>query len=416
MRRVYLDNAATSFPKPPQVLEAMVRYATEVGAPARGAYAEARLAARLVDDARRAVATLVGAPLLPDGSARNVIFTLNTSDALNLAIRGAVGGAVGAGPIHLVTTHIDHNSVLRPFAALAERDARVEVTRVRIDPETGLIDLDALEQAIRPETLLVAINHASNVTGAVQDASAIGAIVRARCRGLYLIDAAQSLGHIPFDMRAMDADLVAFPGHKGLLGPTGTGGLVIRPGVERRLATVREGGTGWLSELEAMPEQLPERFEPGSHNTMGIVGLGAGVRWLLERGVDAVARHEAALTERLLGGLARVTGLRVLGDPSPRFTLGSRVGVVSFVHPLVSPAAFNHQLEERAGILARSGLHCAPLAHASLGTGVLGATRLSTGPFTTSEDIDLAIETVEAIVRDAIGAAQVSHAPGAVLA
>jgi len=476
MRRVYLDNAATSFPKPPAVLAAMTRYALEVGAPARGMYAEAREAGGIVDDARRAIAEITGAGLWADGTARHVVFTLNTSDALNMAIRGVVGFAAGQvvqgagrarGVVHVVTTAADHNSVLRPMSTLAARSiaaievggeivgevggVRVEVSRVGIDARTGLVDVDELSRVLRAETALVAVNHASNVTGVVQDVGAIARVVRARCDGLYLVDAAQSLGHVPFDMRAMDADLVAFPGHKGLLGPTGTGGLVIRPGVERRMVTVREGGTGWLSELEAMPEQLPERFEPGSHNTIGIAGLGAGVRWLLARGALNVMQHEARLTSRLLAGLAGVPGLRVLGpgvlgpvvlarelsessvggeskaragahgggrleaqaraqreaqvglgkNGDAQSGVGRRVGVVSFVHAGVTPTAMSAGLEARFGVISRSGLHCAPLLHAALGTGVSGATRLSVGPFNTDADVDVAVQGVRELCGEA---------------
>lgn len=396
--QIYLDNAATTFPKPPCVLEAMTRYAQDCGAPARGTHGPAMHAARLVDECRAFIAQLVG---LPTTHARQVIFTLNCSDALNLAIKGLVLHRLRTQPtrpIHLITSSLDHNSILRPFNAMQGdwlARAGVRVTHIDVDPTTGLIVSGDLRRAITPDTLLFATLHASNVTGAIQPVAELGAV----CRDAgvhFVLDAAQSLGHIPLDMAMARVDLLAFAGHKGLLGPTGTGGLVIRPGVESVLDPLREGGTGSRIELESQPTILPDKYEPGSHNTLGIIGLRAAVEWLLERGIERVRGHEQSLTRVLLEGLADIPGVRVLGSLDPR----ARVGVVSITHEAFSPLELSRRLEADHGILTRAGLHCAPLAHRALGTTAdgarLGALRFSIGPFNTDADV---CATLRAVVQ-----------------
>jgi len=290
-----------------------------------------------------------------------------------------------------------------------------EPTLVPADPATGLIDPDDIRRAIGPSTRLVAVVHGSNVTGTVQDIGAIGRVCREAGVPL-LVDAAQTLGHIPIDVRAMGIDLLAFPGHKGLLGPLGTGGLYIRPGLERRLATVREGGTGSVSESDRQPETMPDKYEPGSHNAIGIIGLSEGVAWLLDRGIESVAAHERALTRRFLDGIAGdgddglLPGLRLLGPPD----CAHRVGVFSIVVDGLAPGRLADLLEQRHGILTRAGLHCAPLAHQTFGrdpeaTGPdhAGATRLSLGPFLTAEDVDVATGAIAEVCRG-VGAATVA--------
>jgi selenocysteine lyase/cysteine desulfurase len=284
---------------------------------------------------------------------------------------------------------------------------------VPADAATGLVDPGAVAAAVRPETVLVCVNHASNVTGTLQDLGAIGAVLARFGAGgdgqlLLLVDGAQSLGHTLVDMRAMRVDMLAFPGHKGLLGPTGTGGLCVRPGVEARLDTVREGGTGSASEVPSHPTMMPEKYEAGSHNVVGIAGLGEGVRWLLERGVEAVRAHELELMARLTahlrpapdGRCAGAPGLRLLGPIEPE----RRVGVFSFVHDELSAQELSAALEVSYGVLTRAGLHCAPLVHELLGTspaaGGSGAVRLSLGPFLTGEDVDYACAALGALCRE----------------
>lgn len=401
--RLYLDNAATSFPKPPEVAAAMARYAEHVGAsPGRGAYGESREAGRLLAECRGRICRL-----LNGAAPERVVFTLNTTDALNLAIRGLVGGARRRSPgrpIHMVTTAMDHNSVLRPFNALAEREPDVSWSCVPSDPETGLVSPEALREAITPHTALVAVVHASNVSGTVQPLEDLAGVCRAASVPI-VVDAAQSVGHLPVDVAGLGVDLLAFPGHKGLLGPLGTGGLYIAPGVEERLETVREGGTGSVSEADVQPDWLPDKYEPGSHNTIGLVGLSEGVAYLLERGVDRLREHELELIERTLerlgpGSTLHEAGLRILGPLEP----ADRVGVFSVVHERFTPEALAEGLERRFGILTRAGVHCAPRAHGSFGTvrgG--GALRLSYGPFNGTEDVERLAEGLEAICGAGVG-------------
>jgi cysteine desulfurase / selenocysteine lyase len=401
--RRYFDNAATSFPKPPAVAHAVARFMTEIGAPGRGQYAEAREAGRLIRTCRERIARLVGL-----GSPEHVVFTYNTTDALNLAIKGTIAHALrtSSGPVHVVVTTLEHNSVLRPMNALAgpAGSPRVSWTRVEADPATGLIDPADLRAALRPgATRLVCLNHASNVTGVVQDLVDLCQAVKSVDDSIIvLVDGAQSLGHIELDLSKIPADLVAFPGHKGLLGPQGTGGLCIRPGVEHRLDTIREGGTGSVSEQEVHPSMLPEKYESGSHNAAGIAGLSEGVKFLLDRGLPALRAHELELIDATLAAAAsgELDGFTLLG-PRDRAV---RMGTFSFIHESLEPADVAAILETEYGILTRAGLHCAPLVHKALGTsppGGRGAVRLSYGPFLTPGDVRFAMNALAEIAREA---------------
>lgn len=394
-KRIYLDNAATSFPKPPSVIEAMTRYSTELGAsPGRGGYTEARAAARLMEECRERINTLIHGK-----STRHIVFTLNASDALNLAIKGILRHRLRLSPnspAHVVTTWMEHNSVLRPLNAL-EAEGVVQ-TRVRCDSQTGLLDPADVARAIQPETALVVVSHCSNVTGTLQPIGEIGQI----CRKLgipFLVDAAQSLGHVEVDVRAQNIDLLAFPGHKGLLGPLGTGGLYIRPGLEKVLLPLREGGTGSASEHDVQPGDLPDCYEAGSHNMLGITGLSEGVRYVLQRGISSLRAHELRLIRIFLEAWnlpVASPGLRLLGPLDER----QRTGVFAVTHDQIPALLFAEMLEQRYGILTRAGLHCAPLAHRTLGTAPPdgdGAVRFSIGPTTTEEDVRHAVAAVHQI-------------------
>ena len=389
-RRLYFDNAATSFPKPPTVIEAMRRYMTEIGAsPGRGAYAESIEAGRLFNRCRDLINKLIHGE-----SADHVIFTVNCTDALNLAVKGIARHHLRRGePVHVVTTWMDHNSILRPLNELSTEG--VTVTRVQVDPQTGRVNPKGIEAAITPDTKLVATIHGSNVTGSLQPIEDIGPICRKR-NVLFLVDAAQTIGHLPLDVQAMGIDLLAFPGHKGLLGPLGTGGLYVRPGLEKRIDTLREGGTGSQSEQDRQPTHMPDRFEPGSHNAPGIIGLAEGVKWILDQGIDTLWKHEQTLMRIMLDGLADLPRLRLLGLP----TIENRCGVFSLVIDGLEPVDFAMILEDQFGILARAGLHCAPLAHQTMKTtGAGGATRLSLGPFLTEDDVRYAVASIEELCR-----------------
>ena len=376
---IYLDNAATSFPKPPLVFEklqeSMEKYG---GCPGRGSYEMARLTSAMVDETRRALAELLHVP-----EPERVVFTLNATDALNLAIKGVLRSGD-----HVVTTVMEHNSVTRPLNGL-ERDGTIGITRVPASPE-GVVDPDDIRRALTDRTRLVAMLHGSNVTGTLQSIADVGRIVRAADR-LFLVDAAQTAGACPIDAEAMQIDLLAFPGHKGLLGPPGTGGLYVGPRAQVR--PLREGGTGGLSELPYQPEQFPMRLEAGSLNTWGIALLRESVRFILHYGVDWIRKHELALTERLLNGL-RANERVILYGPQ---ALAQRVAVVSCNVQGWSPAAVGEVLQRAYQIAVRTGLQCAPGAHRTIGTFSDGTVRVSPGYFTTETEIDCAIEALEEI-------------------
>lgn len=375
---IYLDNAATSWPKPPQVLEAMARYLRDVGAsPGRSGHRLANEAERLRFDAREAVASLFGAR-----DPNRVVFTLNGTTALNLVIRGLL--APGA---HVVVTGMEHNAVMRPLRALEATGVALSVAACGPD---GTLEPAALAEQLRPQTRLIIANHASNVCGTVLPIRDIGAI--ARRHGIpFLVDAMQTGGCWPVNLHADNIDLLAFTGHKGLLGPTGTGGLVINESFDiDRLPPLICGGTGSRSEHEWQPDFLPDKYEGGTPNILGLAGLAAGVRYVLERGVDSIRAHEGALTQRLIDGLAAMERVRVIGTRDA----GRRTAVVSFVVQERSPADVAQQLDEQFAIMCRPGLHCAPLAHRTLGTLPQGTVRFSAGPFTTAEEVDEALAAV----------------------
>jgi cysteine desulfurase family protein len=393
--RIYLDNAATSFPKPPPVLEAMVDYANRLGAsPGHGAYAESREAGRLIEQCRVRIARLIGADV---ERPEQIIFTLNTTDSLNMALRGVLREGD-----HVITTHLDHNSILRPLNALRQQ-AWIDQTRIVCDPQTGLVDPDDIRKAIRPNTKMIALQHASNVSGTMHDIHTIGAIAREH-GVLMLLDAAQTTGHVPLNVKTDCIDLLACPGHKGLLGPLGTGVLYIRPGVEQQMQTVREGGTGTVSENDTQPDFLPDRFEAGSHNAIGIIALSAGVKWILEQTVEALWIHEQQLMQRMVRGLGELEAAHGLQWFGPK-TIAHRCGVFSLRVPGVDPHDLSRLLEDDYGILTRSGLHCAPLAHKTFGTAESsGTTRFSFGPFNTMDQIGLTIDALGAVCRAHAGA------------
>ncbi len=384
-RLVYLDNAAASWPNPPEVVAAMARFLTEIGAnPGRSGHQASVEAARVVYKAREAVAGLLG---LSDPL--RVVFTANATHALNLAIHGLLGPAD-----HCVTTSMEHNSVMRPLRALEAEG--MGLTVVPCSPE-GLLDPAAVERAILPETAMIVMNHASNVVGTLLPVAEVAAMARAR-KILLLVDAAQSAGAIPLDMEELGIDLLAFTGHKALLGPTGTGGLLIGESVDpARLRPLTRGGTGSDSEMEAQPDFLPDRFESGTLNAVGLAGLAAAIGWLEEQGVDAIRARERDLTARLIEGLRLTPHVEVYG------TLDAvrQVGVVSFNLQDADPADVDLRLNEDFGISARVGLQCAPAAHKTIGTFPRGTVRFSLGPFTTADDIDYAVGAVRAVARDA---------------
>lgn len=397
MDRVYLDNAATSFPKAPGVREAMFRALESPGSPGRGGYAESLAATATLERVRESLARMLG----ERGHAKQIVLTGSATDALNLAIQGVVRVAsrlAGRG-VHVVSSVMEHNSVLRPLRML-ERQGLARVTLVGSDRAGGVRAADVID-AIGHETVLVVLAHASNVTGVIQPVGAVGEACRSR-GVLFLVDAAQSIGHPRVDVRTLHADLVAFPGHKGLLGPSGTGGLYIRPGVEDWIDPWRVGGTGGEgSESESQPTTMPTRFEAGTPNVIGLAGLLASLDWIENRTVDSIAAHEAELVAFGLEFVSRagvMPGLRLIG-PGKDSGSGGRVPVFSFAHESVGPAELASILEREFGVLARSGLLCASRAHASLGTAPRGVLRLSPGVFTSIEEFERALRALDEICR-----------------
>ena len=318
------------------------------------------------------------------GEETNIAFAFNCTDALNLAIKGALRYGD-----HVITTQLEHNSVLRPLNALA---ARGRISLSIVSPRAdGFVDPEDIRASIRKNTRLIAVTHASNVTGAIQPVAAIGELAR-REGILYLIDGAQAIGATPVNVRALSCDLYAFPGHKSLLGPMGTGGLYIRPGVVLR--TLREGGTGTDSESMLQPDERPERYESGTLNLPGIAGLGAGCAFVAKR-VSAIMSHERELTGALYEGLSAIRGAEIY---SPREE-AARAGIVSFNLPGMTSSDVADRLG-RMGIAVRGGLHCAPGAHRFLGTLRRGAVRASVGYANTFEEVEAFLNAVNAIVRE----------------
>ena len=375
---VYFDNAATSWPKPPCVAEAMARFLAEVGAnPGRAGHRLAVEAARVVYGAREAVAELFHAadPL-------RVVFGANATEALNLALLGLLRPGD-----HVVTSSLEHNSVMRPLRALEAQGVAVTVVPCSA---AGELDVAALEAALAPATRMIVLTHASNVCGTLLPVEEVGRL--ARRRGvLFLLDAAQTAGAVPIDVEAQAIDLLAFSGHKSLCGPMGTGGLVVGERVDAAALTpLKYGGTGSRSEREEQPEFLPDRCESGTPNAVGLAGLAAAVRWVLARGVGAIRDHERGLTAELLAGLSAIPGVVVYG---PR-DAGRQTATVSLNIAGLAPSEVGLRLEEEHGVLCRVGLHCSPAAHRTLGTFPRGAVRFGLGIFNTSAEVADALEAV----------------------
>lgn len=379
-RVTYLDNAATSWPKPEEVYLAVDEFMRNVGAnPGRSGHRRSVEAARVVFEAREAVAELINAP---DPS--QVVFAFNATDALNMAVRGVVRRGD-----HVITTSMEHNSVMRPLRAMAQ-SGFIDLTVVQCD-ERGLVCTESILEAIRQTTSTIVMTHASNVVGTLLPVEDVAR--EARSRGVTLIvDAAQSCGVFPMDVTRMKVDLLAASGHKGLLGPQGTGFLYVREGIE--VDPFRRGGTGSLSEQDVHPDFMPDRLEAGTHNTPGLAGLGAGVRYLIRTGVHNVLEHERSLCARFMEELRGIAGVRVYGPLDPKLM----VGVVSISVDGVDVGELAHELDQRYGIMVRPGLHCAPVAHRTIGTYPTGTVRFSFGWSNTAEDVDYALNALELLV------------------
>jgi cysteine desulfurase / selenocysteine lyase len=378
---VYLDNAATSWPKPPAVLAAMQEFlATAGGGPGRAGHHRSIASSRIVSLARESLADLLGA-----GSPDELVFTKNATEALNLAILG-----LSAGADRIVTTSLEHNSVMRPLRALEDL-GRCAVEVVPADGLTGEVDLDEWAARVRAPGRCLAVSvHASNVTGVLLPVRTMAAIA-ADAGVPFVLDAAQSAGHVPLTVASLGASAVAMPGHKGLLGPMGTGVLYLAPGVE--IEPLLRGGTGSRSESEHQPDFPPDRYESGTLNAIGIAGLGAAAEHLRSLGIEQVEERLAELGRRFRDGVGEADGVMVHGPPDPADT----VGIASLNVEGVPCATVARLLDDEWGVMTRAGLHCAPAAHRSLGTAPEGTLRFSWSHETTEHEIDVAAEAVRTI-------------------
>ncbi len=378
---IYLDNAATSHPKPESVYKRIDFVLRNASAnPGRSGHRMAIEANRVIFEGRESIARLFNIR-----HPERIIFACNATAALNLALKGLLQPGD-----HAITSDMEHNSVVRPLKFLSQQG--VNVHRAQASRE-GSLDPDEISSAITCETRLIAVTHASNVIGTI---TPIAEIIKAAHNKEVpvLIDAAQTAGAVPIDVEALDVDMLACPGHKGLFGPQGTGFLYVSPKIN--LNPTVFGGTGSRSDLDRMPDFLPDRYEAGTLNTPGIAGLGAGAEFIFSEGVGAVRMHEKHILSRLIDGLTRIPGVRVYGTGD----IERRAAVVSFTIEGMDPAAIGDRLDTDFGIGVRVGIHCAPDAHKVIGSYPKGTVRMSPGYFTTPEDIDRAIEATGVIAAD----------------
>ncbi len=385
MEVVYLDNAATSFPKPQAMLEAMMRYQREIGgSPGRSGHRLSIEAGRIVHETREVLARLfnIDNPL-------RIVFTKNATEALNIALIGLLRPGD-----HVITTGMEHNAVMRPLRFLASRGVGLSVVPCS---DRGELDPDDIRAAFRTNTRAVVMTHASNVTGTIMPVQEIGLLTRERGDIVLCVDAAQTAGALPIDVAAMSLDLLAFTGHKSLYGPQGTGGLYIRKGLDEKIAPLMMGGTGSRSEFEEQPDFMPDKYECGTPNTIGLAGLAAGVAFILEQGVEGVREKEEALTRRFLNHLQEFGGdITVYGPLAAQ----KRIPLISFNLRNITPSDAALYFDEQWSVMCRPGLHCAPAAHRTIGTFPHGTIRFSFGFFNTEAHADLAAEALRQLLRN----------------
>ena len=379
---IYLDNAATTRPKPPGVAEAVIAAMAEYGNSGRGAHQEALAASRSVYGVRRQIAELFHCPR-PD----HVAFTPNSTMALNIAVSGLLGPGD-----HVISTDLEHNSVLRPLYRLREQGGEVDFLTA---DRQGRIDCGDLERLLRPDTKAVVCTHGSNLTGDLVDIGRVGDFCQKHGL-LSILDASQTAGTFPIDMERMHIDVVCFTGHKSLMGPQGTGGLCVRPGVEIRPFAV--GGTGVQSYSETQPAEYPTRLEAGTLNSHGLAGLGASLEYLGTVGWERVRAHETALARRFYEAVKDIPNVKLYGD----YTLQERAPIVTLNIADLDSAQVSDELAERFSVATRPGAHCAPRLHRALGTEEQGAVRFSWSYFNTREETDLAAEAVRTLAEEAL--------------
>lgn len=383
MDYIYLDNASTSFPKAPTVATAMSDYITNRGINInRGSYALAYDVEDIIYTTRQRLNTLFNGH---DPS--HVIFTQNVTMSLNMVIKGLLK----AGD-HVLVSSMEHNAVMRPLTQLLDKDITFDT--IPCD-STGYIQMESIEPLIRPNTVALIINHASNVCGTIQPLESIGPICKAH-NLQFIVDTAQTAGVIPIDVKACHIDALCFTGHKGLLGPQGIGGIILTKEMAQTLTPLIAGGTGSFSHLETLPTHMPDAFEAGTLNLPGIIGLNEGLSYIESQGMENIHNHELALTQAFLEGLQSIDGINIVGKQD----IQDRTAVVSITIDSMDPASIAYELESNYHIMTRVGLHCAPRAHQTLGTYPAGTVRFSFGYANTHNDVESALSALHRILKN----------------
>lgn len=378
---IYFDNAATSWPKPEEVYREVEKVLRNCGNPGRGGHKMALESGRVIFEARQEICSIFNIK-----DPMRVVFTSNTTEALNIALKGILKEGD-----HVITSSMEHNSMIRPLMALKGKG--IEVTIVKANEE-GKIDPEDIKEAITKKTKMIAITHASNVTGTIMPIEEIGNIAR-EMNLIFLVDAAQTVGVLPIDVEKQNIDLLAFPGHKGLYGPQGTGGLYVRKSIE--ILPLEEGGTGSKSESMYQPDLMPDKLESGTPNTPGIAGLKEGVKFVKSVGIKNIYQQEKRLTKILIEGLKEIKGVKIYGPQK----VEERVGVVSITLKDSDVGEISYILDRDFDIATRAGLHCAPLAHSTIGTLKTGTLRFGIGYFNTEEEVEKAVKAIEIISQKA---------------
>lgn len=383
MNYIYLDNASTTFPKAPTVATAMSDYITNRGINInRGSYALAYDVEDIIYTTRQRLHTLFNGQ-----DPAHVIFTQNVTMSLNMVIKGLLK----AGD-HVLVSSMEHNAVMRPLTQLLDKDITFDT--IPCD-STGSLQMDSIEPLIRPNTVALIINHASNVCGTIQPLKSIGPICKAH-NLQFIVDAAQTAGVIPIDVKACHIDALCFTGHKGLLGPQGIGGIILTKEMAQTLTPLIAGGTGSFSHLETMPTHMPDAFESGTLNLPGIIGLNEGLAYIESQGMENIHNHELALTQAFLEGLQSIDGINIVGKQN----IQDRTAVISITVDGMDAASIAYELESTYHIMTRVGLHCAPRAHQTLGTYPEGTVRFSFGYDNTHKDVESALSALHRIVKN----------------
>ena len=385
MPKIYLDNASTTFPKPKEVAEAVYHYMTQVGSNvSRGGYDNAYRTEELVYETRQNLTDLFNAP-----DCKNVIFTKNITESLNIILKGFLH--LGD---HVLVSSMEHNAVMRPLVQLRQKN--ISFTRVPCSHD-GTLDVNDLAKYLQPNTRLVVMTHASNVCGTVLPIEKVGHFCQEH-HLKFVVDTAQTAGVWPIDMQKMHIDALAFTGHKGLLGPQGIGGFILHEDMIEKIEPLISGGTGSISHMEEIPHFMPDRFEAGTMNLPGIIGLNASLNWLKQTTCSAVKQHELMLTQYFLDGIASLNNENIL--IAGRRDISQRTGVVSIQVKNREMAQLAYELDDKFGIMTRVGLHCAPSAHKTLGTYPQGTIRFSFGWWNTREDIEAAVNALEILTKE----------------